>query len=91
MAEILYGMRVVVEPLRMRYALPADVPPPTGMTRVEFDSWSRAVCGYREPVLMDGEVLSNAWDNTIRMNERTWDQVKREFVALSGPLKGGVR
>jgi R67 dihydrofolate reductase len=29
----------------LRYVLPDDVPPPTGMTRAEFSAWSLRVCG----------------------------------------------
>lgn len=41
----LFGMTVVAAPLHPRYVLPADVPPPPGMTRAEFNAWSRHVCG----------------------------------------------
>lgn len=44
------GMRIVEAAEFPRYTLPADVPPPTGMTRAEFDAWSRRVCGMVSPI-----------------------------------------
>lgn len=44
------GMRVIEAAEHPRYTLPADVPPPTGMTRAEFDAWSRRVCGMVSPI-----------------------------------------
>ena len=34
-----------------RYTLPADVPPPPGMTRDDFAAWSLRVCGIKPPPL----------------------------------------
>lgn len=39
------GMRIIESPDLPRYTLPADVPPPRGMTRAAFAAWSREVCG----------------------------------------------
>lgn len=43
--SMVMGLRVIEAPLRPRYVLPDDVPPPKGMTRDEFAAWSRRVCG----------------------------------------------
>lgn len=65
-----FGVTVQVEPLRQRYSLPADVPPPKGMTRDEFDAWSRRVCGFQKPLLEDGQVLKTPYG--LHMNAATW-------------------
>jgi len=69
-----YGLPVHVEPKRPRYVLPPDVPPPTGMTRAEFASWSRMVCGFQKPLVKDGEVMCMGW--AFLVNERTFYELK---------------
>lgn len=71
------GMAVIVEPLYQRYVLPADVPPPPGMTRDEFNDWSRHVCGFTEPLLRDGQVIVNERKGTLHMNYRTFQQLRK--------------
>lgn len=71
----LYGMKVVVERPVQRYKLPSDVPPPTGMTREEFDAWSRRVCGYRQSILQEGQVVCTD-AGTMHMTQATWERVK---------------
>lgn len=70
----LFGDRVFVEKPRQRYILPGDVPPPPGMTREEFDQWSRRVCGFQPPLIEDGQVFRTA--NGLHMNASTWAKVK---------------
>lgn len=73
----LNGLPVMVEPERPRYTLPADVPPPTGMTRDEFAQWSRRVCGIQAPLIPDGQVLNLA--GAMHMNAKTWARIRREL------------
>lgn len=73
----LAGLPVIVEPERPRYTLPADVPPPPGMTRDEFAQWSRRVCGIQAPLIPDGQMLSLA--GRLHMNAKTWDRMRREL------------
>lgn len=78
-AQTIFGMRIHVEPLRQRYTLPDDVPPPAGMTREQFNEWSRRVCGYAEPLIADGIVINLR--DTLHMNTRTWEKVKASIQA----------
>lgn len=70
----IYGLEVVVEPQYPRYTLPADVPPPPGMTREQFDAWSREVCGYHPQMLKDGQVYKAY--NRLHVNAATWEKIK---------------
>jgi hypothetical protein len=70
-------IRTVVEPLRQRYTLPDDVSPPPGMTRAEFNAWSKQVCGYASPTLKDGQVMHIS--GVFYMNQWTYDAMKAEF------------
>lgn len=77
-----FGIRVHVEPLRPRYTLPIDVPPPTDMTRDQFDEWSRRVCGYDEPIMPYGQVLKTP--DGLHMNEATWDGLRSAIIKEGG-------
>ena len=70
-AHSLYGLKVLIEPQRQRYTLPADVPPPPGMSREQFNDWSRRVCGFHAPILADGQVFKSP-DGAMYMNATTW-------------------
>ena len=70
----MFGMKVYIESLRPRYTLPNDVPPPKGMTREDFDAWSREVCGYQPPLVADGQILKTPYG--LHMNKQTWEKVK---------------
>ena len=72
---MLSQINIVVEQLRPRYVLPLDVPPPTGMTREEFEEWSRKVCGYQDSILSDGQVL--LMEGRMHMSQATyWEMVR---------------
>lgn len=81
-AQMIYGVTVHVEPLRQRYKLPNDVPPPTGMTREQFDEWSRRVCGYCPPLIADGQVLKTPYG--LHMNAKTWEAAKSAIKSEGG-------
>lgn len=76
--NFIQGLRVHIEPPRPRYVLPADVPPPPGMTREEFDAWSRRVCGYGSSLIPDGQVLSTPYG--LHMNQATFDRLKEAMT-----------
>lgn len=69
----IFGLRVFLSPDRPRYVLPPDVPPPTGMTRREFDAWARVTCGTVND-LSDGEMLCTA--QAVHVNPRTFAHLK---------------
>ena len=69
----IYGLKVFVSPDRPRYVLPPDVPPPTGMTRREFDAWARETLGVANDI-PDGEVYFAA--NAVYANPRTFAHLK---------------
>ena len=59
------GMRFVESPDVPRYTLPADVPPPPGMTRAEFAAWSRKVCGVTNIVPPGQAVVLRGLNMTV--------------------------
>lgn len=69
----LFGMKIIVEPLRPRYTLPDDVPTGGG-TREEFAEWSKRVCGSAYPLLKDGQIVKTPFG--IHCNARTFEQLK---------------
>jgi hypothetical protein len=69
----LFGMKIIVEPLRPRYTLPDDVPTGGG-TREEFADWSKRVCGYASPILKDGQIVTTPFG--IHCNAATFEQIK---------------
>lgn len=80
--QTIFGMKLVVVQSQPRYVLPADVPPPTGMTREEFASWSIRFCGRASSSMKDGQLMVQQDTNTIYMNERTFASVKAELAKV---------
>ena len=76
MSAALFGVPVVVEPVRYRYQLPDDLPLPPGF-REEFNAWARSFLGTLPPLLEDGEVLSTC--GRLHMNAATWAQVQKQL------------
>jgi hypothetical protein len=67
------GLKITVTPDVPRYVLPPDVPPPTGMTRREFDAWALDTCGTTN-LLADGWMAKGR--DTVYVNPRTFARVK---------------
>lgn len=67
------GVDIIVEPLRQRYALAPDVPPPPGMTREEFGAWSRRVCGFMAPLIPDNQTI--VMGGKVYMNRSTFNRL----------------
>lgn len=83
------GMPVVIEQPRPRYVLPADVPPPTGMTRDEFAAWSKEWCGHAEPLMLDGHVMN--LHGTLYMTAATFAQLQAKLAADADVAKLAAR